>query len=53
MTLYSRAYGAEAAEKARIKEEFLHRKRAAAMNKMRGQADYGGYALQVRKSLKF
>lgn len=43
----NRVYGAEAAERARIKEEFWSRKRAAAMNKKRGQADYGGYVSNI------
>ncbi|XP_032223263.2 serine/threonine-protein kinase Nek1 isoform X2 [Nematostella vectensis] len=39
----NRAQGANAAELARIKEEFWSNKRAAQMNKRRAQANWGGY----------
>ena len=38
-----RALGGAASEQARVREEFLMRKREAAMNKARGRADYGNY----------
>lgn len=43
MHVLFRALGGAAAERARLLEEFWMRKREAAANKQRGQANYGGY----------